>query len=70
MIWKTAFLAVLVSSPAFADRLLEGRVTVVRDVDRIVVVGHHGPIKRARRAGDLEPGWPGGVSIHDPSGAG
>jgi endonuclease YncB( thermonuclease family) len=39
MIWKIAFLAVLVSSPAFADRLLEGRVTVVRDVDTIVVAG-------------------------------
>lgn len=39
MIRKIAFLAVLVSSPAFADRLLEGRVTVVRDVDTIVVAG-------------------------------
>lgn len=39
MIRKIAFLAVLVSSPAFADRLLEGRVTVVRDVVTIVVRG-------------------------------
>lgn len=39
MIWKVAFLAVLVSSPAFAERVIEGRVTVVRDVDTIVVSG-------------------------------
>lgn len=39
MIWKVAFLAVLVSSPAFADSTIEGRVTVVRDVDTIVVSG-------------------------------
>ena len=39
MIWKVAFLAVLVSSPALADRTIEGRVTVVRDVDTIVVAG-------------------------------
>lgn len=39
MIWKIAFLAVLMSGPALADRVIEGRVTVVRDVDTIVVAG-------------------------------
>jgi endonuclease YncB( thermonuclease family) len=29
----------LLATPAFADRLIEGRVTVVRDVDTIVVAG-------------------------------
>lgn len=39
MIWKIAFLAVLMSGPALADRVIESRVTVVRDVDTIVVAG-------------------------------
>lgn len=39
MIWKVAFLALLMSGPALADRTIEGRVTVVRDVDTIVVAG-------------------------------
>lgn len=30
---------VLLAAPALADRLIEGRVTVVRDVDTIVVAG-------------------------------
>lgn len=39
MTWKIAFLILLMSSPALADRTIEGRVTVVRDVDTIVVSG-------------------------------
>lgn len=40
MTWKIAILvAALTSGPAFADRMIEGRVTVVRDVDTIVVAG-------------------------------
>lgn len=39
MIWKTALLLVLLATPAFAERTIEGRVTVVRDVDTIVVAG-------------------------------
>ncbi|WP_372922528.1 thermonuclease family protein [Roseovarius sp.] len=39
MSWKIVFLAVLISGPAVADRMIEGRVTVVRDVDTIVVAG-------------------------------
>lgn len=38
-IWKLVILLVLLSGPAFADRTIEGRVTVVRDVDTIVVAG-------------------------------
>jgi endonuclease YncB( thermonuclease family) len=37
-IWKFVILG-LISGPAFADRTIEGRVTVVRDVDTIVVAG-------------------------------
>jgi micrococcal nuclease len=39
MIWKAVFVSLLLSGPAFADRIIEGRVTVVRDVDTIVVAG-------------------------------
>lgn len=39
MIWKVALLTILISGPALADRMIEGRVTVVRDVDTIVVAG-------------------------------
>ena len=39
MIWKVAILFLLLSGPANADRMIEGRVTVVRDVDTIVVAG-------------------------------
>jgi len=39
MVWKTIFLSLLLSGPALADRTIEGRVTVVRDVDTIVVAG-------------------------------
>ena len=39
MIWKIALFSVLMSGSAFADPLLEGRITVVRDVDTIVVAG-------------------------------
>ena len=39
MIWKFAILLGLFASPAMADRPIEGRVTVVRDVDTIVVSG-------------------------------
>lgn len=39
MIWKVAILFLLLSGPAHADRMIEGRVTVVRDVDTIVVAG-------------------------------
>lgn len=38
-IWKLVIILGLLSSPAFADRVIEGRVTVVRDVDTIVVAG-------------------------------
>jgi len=38
-IWKLVILMGLLSGPAFADRTIEGRVTVVRDVDTIVVAG-------------------------------
>ncbi len=34
-----ALLVALLAAPALADRVLEGRVTVVRDVDTIVVAG-------------------------------
>lgn len=34
-----ALLVILIATPALADRILEGRVTVVRDVDTIVVAG-------------------------------
>jgi micrococcal nuclease len=37
MIWKVAILFLFLSGPAHADRMIEGRVTVVRDVDTIVV---------------------------------
>ena len=36
---KAAILVLCLSGPAFADRTIEGRVTVVRDVDTIVVSG-------------------------------
>lgn len=39
MIWKIAILVFLTAGPVFADRTIEGRVTVVRDVDTIVVAG-------------------------------
>lgn len=39
MIWKIIMLVFLMAGPAFADRTIEGRVTVVRDVDTIVVAG-------------------------------
>lgn len=39
MIFKVFFLGVLLAGPALADRSIEGRVTVVRDVDTIVVAG-------------------------------
>lgn len=39
MVWKVAALLGVLASPALADRILEGRVTVVRDVDTIVVAG-------------------------------
>lgn len=39
MIWKIAILVFLTAGQAFADRIIEGRVTVVRDVDTIVVAG-------------------------------
>lgn len=39
MIWITILLTALFASPAFAERTIEGRVTVVRDVDTIVVAG-------------------------------
>ena len=38
-IWKFVILLGLLSGPAFADRSFEGRVTVVRDVDTIIVAG-------------------------------
>ena len=39
MIWKIVLLLAFIASPALADRVIEGRVTVVRDVDTIVVAG-------------------------------
>lgn len=39
MIWKIAILVFLTAGPVFADWTIEGRVTVVRDVDTIVVAG-------------------------------
>jgi micrococcal nuclease len=39
MIWNTVLLSLLLSGPALADRTIEGRVTVVRDVDTFVVAG-------------------------------
>lgn len=39
MIGKVAILFLFLSGPALADRVIEGRVTVVRDVDTIVVAG-------------------------------
>ena len=39
MILRLALFAMFLSSPALADRVIEGRVTVVRDVDTIVVDG-------------------------------
>jgi endonuclease YncB( thermonuclease family) len=38
-ILKAAILVLCLSGPALADRTIEGRVTVVRDVDTIVVSG-------------------------------
>lgn len=39
VIWKLVILLGRLSGPTFADRTIEGRVTVVRDVDTIVVSG-------------------------------
>jgi endonuclease YncB( thermonuclease family) len=39
MIWKIVVLLGFLAGPALADRVIEGRVTVVRDVDTIVVAG-------------------------------
>lgn len=39
MIWQITILVFLSAGPAFADRAIEGRVTLVRDVDTIVVAG-------------------------------
>jgi endonuclease YncB( thermonuclease family) len=39
MIWQITILVFLTAGPTFADRMIEGRVTVVRDVDTIVVGG-------------------------------
>ena len=39
MIWKIVLLLGFLAGPALADRSLEGRVTVVRDVDTIIVAG-------------------------------
>lgn len=39
MIWKIVVLLGFLAVPALADRVIEGRVTVVRDVDTIVVAG-------------------------------
>ena len=39
MVWKVAALLGVLASPALADRTIEGRVTVVRDVDTIIVAG-------------------------------
>ena len=39
MIWRILVLLGFLAGPALADRVIEGRVTVVRDVDTIVVAG-------------------------------
>ena len=39
MIWKIVLLLGFLAGPALADRTIEGRVTVVRDVDTIIVAG-------------------------------
>lgn len=39
MIWKIVLLLGFLAGPAMADRTIEGPVTVVRDVDTIVVAG-------------------------------
>ena len=39
MNWKMIILLGVLAGPALADRVIEGRVTVVRDVDTIVVAG-------------------------------
>ena len=39
MIWAIVMVLGVLADPAFADRIIEGRVTVVRDVDTIVVAG-------------------------------
>ena len=39
MIWKIVLLLGFLAGPALAERTIEGRVTVVRDVDTIVVAG-------------------------------
>jgi endonuclease YncB( thermonuclease family) len=39
MIWQITILVFLTAGPTFADRAIEGRVTLVRDVDTIVVAG-------------------------------
>lgn len=39
MIWSVVLLSMFLSGPALADRVIEGRVTVVRDVDTIIVAG-------------------------------
>ena len=39
MIWKIAILVFFTAGLVFADRTIEGRVIVVRDVDTIIVAG-------------------------------
>lgn len=39
ILWMLAFILSFSAGPALADRVIEGRVTVVRDVDTIVVAG-------------------------------
>jgi endonuclease YncB( thermonuclease family) len=39
MIWAIVMVLGVLADPALADRIIEGRVTVVRDVDTIVVAG-------------------------------
>jgi micrococcal nuclease len=39
MIWKIVVFLGFLAGPALADRVIEGRVTVVRDVDTIIVAG-------------------------------
>lgn len=39
MVWAIVVVLGFLSDPALADRTIEGRVTVVRDVDTIVVAG-------------------------------
>ncbi len=39
MIGRVMFFLALLAGPALADRTIEGRVTVVRDVDTIIVAG-------------------------------